>query len=161
MVPSQRLIKISHLFSQDNTLVLLHLSAMNLFPAIPPSFLSRILFTFLRSILLHLFMIFSLLFFPSQASNFYSLTSFFALSLVLFVSTSVDLILSPFNYITSAGSFCFCFLYLPYFFSSICFFSINTLLSRAHFSTLFFLFLSCSSAVCLPPSSLLNSRCLD
>ena len=153
MVPLQRLIKISHLFSQDNTLVLLHFSAMNLFPAIHPSFLSRILFTFLHSILLHLFHYFFALVPSFTGIKFlFSLTSFFALSLVLscFHSCRSDSLSFQLYYLCRIVLF-LC-LYLPYFFSSIRFYSINALLSREHlFSTLFFLFLSCSSAVCLPP----------
>lgn len=138
MVPPQRLIKISHLFSQDNTLVLLHLSAMNLFPAIFPLLFFPVfcLLSFIQFYCI-CFIIFSLLFLPSQASNFYSLLLLSSLFLLFYlVSTPVDLILSPFNYITSAGSFCFCF--YTYLTSSPRFVSFQLMLySLGHISLLF------------------------
>ena len=110
---------------------------MNLFPAIPPSFLSHILFTFLHSILLHLFH-----YFFALVPSFTGIKFLFSLLLsslfLLFylVSTSVDLILSPFNYITSAGSFCFCF--YTYLTSSPRFVSFQLMLySLGHISLLF------------------------
>ena len=129
MVPPQRLIKISHLFSQDNTLVL-----SLLFPLL--FFHVFCLLSFIRFYCI-CFMIFSLLFFPSQASNFYSHVLLSLLFLLFdLVSTSVDLILSPFNYITSAGSFSFCF--YTYLTSSPRFVSFQLMLySLGHISLLF------------------------